>query len=463
MKLVKTDFKDGEILGSVNYDIVKAALTGRNLNQLIKIYDLFLRFDPQISSEISTRKKRVSSFPILFQGGNEIQKDFCDRFFATKTFKNLVFNLSSALAYGFCVLIKNWYKNEKGEILPDFGYISPAFFNFDSEDGLFFRKNAEKIRVKEQKELFLYIHPSDSGDFISSALMYKIVSIAALKMAVINQNMNYFENLSVPPLIIKTDAADEKTGEEIIRQALSLRSNGVALFSKDDLIDLLGGSANQGQFLDFIKYCDECISKIVSGEVLSSNATEKGTQALGKVHDDIRKISNEFDALFLSSAVSEILRETLNLNFSDVEKFDFGFDTNTEKEEDLQSAVYERITKMGYEIPVEHMQNVFKIDGLKFKGETAANKSFISRNKADINMQNPKPIDKIDADVINADLSEIENEIKNNLNAILKECQSYEEAFEKLSGMYKNIHMEELEKVMFKVLENAEIIGAGDY
>lgn len=50
MKLVKTDFKDGEILGSVNYDIVKAALTGRNLNQLIKIYDLFLRFDPQISS-----------------------------------------------------------------------------------------------------------------------------------------------------------------------------------------------------------------------------------------------------------------------------------------------------------------------------------------------------------------------------------------------------------------------------
>ena len=118
---------------------------------------------------------------------------------------------------------------------------------------------------------------------------------------------------------------------------------------------------------------------------------------------------------------------------------------------------------MGYEIPVEHMQNVFKIDGLKFKGETAANKSFISRNKADINMQNPKPIDKIDADVINADLSGIENEIKNSLNAILKECQSYEEAFEKLSGMYKNIHMEELEKVMFKVLENAEIIGAGDY
>lgn len=463
MKLVKTDFKDSEILGSVNYDIVKAALTGRNLNQLIKIYDLFLRFDPQISSEISTRKKRVSSFPILFQGSNEIQKDFCDRFFATKTFKNLVFNLSSALAYGFCVLIKNWYKNEKGEILPDFGYIPPAFFNFDSEDGLFFRKNAEKIRVKEQKELFLYIHPSDSGDFISSALMYKIVSIAALKMAVINQNMNYFENLSVPPLIIKTDAADEKTGEEIIRQALSLRSNGVALFSKDDLIDLLGGSANQGQFLDFIKYCDECISKIVSGEVLSSNATEKGTQALGKVHDDIRKISNEFDALFLSSAVSEILKETLNLNFSDVEKFDFGFDTNTEKEEDLQSAVYERITKMGYEIPVEHMQNVFKINGLKFKGETAANKSFISRNKADISMQNPKPIDKIDADVINADLSGIENEIKNSLNAILKECQSYEEAFEKLSGMYKNIHMEELEKVMFKVLENAEIIGASDY
>lgn len=463
MKLVKTDFKESEILGSVNYDIVKAALTGRNLNQLIKIYDLFLRFDPQISSEISTRKKRVSSFPILFQGSNEIQKDFCDRFFATKTFKNLVFNLSSALAYGFCVLIKNWRKNEKGEILPDFGYISPAFFNFDSEDGLFFRKNAEKIRVKEQKELFLYIHPNDSGDFISSALMYKIVSIAALKMAVINQNMNYFENLSVPPLIIKTDAADEKTGEEIIRQALSLRSNGVALFSKDDLIDLLGGSASQGQFLDFIRYCDECISKIVSGEVLSSNATEKGTQALGKVHDDIRKISNEFDALFLSSAVSEILRETLNLNFSDVEKFDFGFDTNTEKEEDLQSAVYERITNMGYEIPVEHMQNVFKIDGLKFKGETAVNKSFISRNKADISMQNPKPIDKIDADVINADLSGIENEIKNSLNAILKECQSYEEAFEKLSEMYKNIHMEELEKVMFKVLENAEIIGASDY
>ena len=94
-----------------------------------------------------------------------------------------------------------------------------------------------------------------------------------------------------------------------------------------------------------------------------------GTQALGKIHNEVRQDILRFDAMLISASLYELIKETLSLNFSNVKPFKFMLDANLEVDENALSEVYERITSMGYEIPLEFMETAFKIKGLKFKSE----------------------------------------------------------------------------------------------
>ena len=369
-KLDLKDFTQKSVIGSVDYAKVKSALTNRNLGELCKIYELFIRFDSQVSAEIDIRRKQIASLPYLLTCENEIQREFLEDYLNSGDFRLFLFALTSAIPYGFSVFLKQW-QNQNGRILPNYHFLEHSFFN-DEKGRLYFSKMGDKSFLDETDNTFTYLHASDTGDFINSALMYKVVCIASLKMLVINQNINYFENLAVPPIVLQTEksAVDNPAElDEAINTLLSLRSNSVAVIGKDDVLNLLTGNTDKESFLNFIRYCDECISKVITGEVLSANATVNGTNALGNIHERQKQITTEFDAITLAGGVSVVLRHILKLNFADPAEFKFSFDTNTETQEEAQSIVYERLVNMGYEIPIEHIQNVFKIDGITKRGK----------------------------------------------------------------------------------------------
>lgn len=172
----------------------------------------------------------------------------------------------------------------------------------------------------------------------------------------------------MPPLIIKSDAASEKEMSELLfKCALDLRSNGVGLFGRDDDIAVLNGSVDKETFLSFVRYCDECISKVITGQVLAGNSVQNGTQALGAVHNAIQKEVMEFDATLLSAGVQSVLERALTLNFATPKPFIFELDTNSEKDEKLQADTYAVLSNMGVEVPIEHLEKTFKINGLKYK------------------------------------------------------------------------------------------------
>ena len=136
--------------------------------------------------------------------------------------------------------------------------------------------------------------------------------------------MNFFDSLSVPPLVIKSDSVgDEKQSDAIIEAAVNLRANGVGLFSKEDVVELLNGNVDKATFLEFIKYCDDCIAKSITGQVLAGNSQMNGTQALGKIHNEVRQDILRFDAMLISASLYELIKETLSLNFSNVKPFKF--------------------------------------------------------------------------------------------------------------------------------------------
>ncbi|ANV98773.1 hypothetical protein BBW65_07060 [Helicobacter enhydrae] len=312
---------------------------------------------------------------------------------------------------------------------------------------LFVYNSGAKIYLKDRSDVWLIYHPTDSGDLLKSSLMHKVCIIASLKASVVSKNMLFFDSLSIPPLIIRSDAInDEENAKEILESALELRSNGVALFAQNDILELLSSPQDKGNFLEFIRYCDECISKVITGQVLAGNSTLNGTQALGKVHEKIMQGISEHDSLLLGESVQNLIELTLSLNFSNPAPFSFGFDSNTEIDEKTQSEVYLNLTGMGYEIPIEHLEKTFKIKGLK-KLDPTPNLNHTLSLEAN-QTKHSLPLDKFKLPLPTI------------LESLINESSSFEEVQEKILERFNAAEIEALEEELMKYLTNATIKGA---
>ncbi len=356
----------GSVSGEVSYKDIKAALGAEDLGALISIFEHFKRFDTQISSEFNRRKMQVVRLPFLIESEDEAQQKFLENVCNGAGFRLFLHHLSAGIAYGFAAFFMD-FKVQNGVLVPSPHYINPRYFQSDEKIKPYISQGSEKIYLDDER-VWAYLHPTDSGNFIEQSLIYKVVCIAALKHIAISRYMNYLDTLSVPPLIIKSNAASEKEMSELLfKCALDLRSNGVGLFGRDDDIAVLNGSVDKETFLSFVRYCDECISKVITGQVLAGNSVQNGTQALGTVHNAIQKEVMEFDATLLSAGVQGVLERALALNFATPKPFIFELDTNSEKDEKLQADTYAVLSNMGVEVPIEHLEKTFKINGLKYK------------------------------------------------------------------------------------------------
>lgn len=355
----------GSIPSHITYSEIKQALSAEDLGALIRIFEHFKRFDTQISSELNRRKMQVVRLPFLIETQDEAQRLYLENFCKSVDFRLFLQELSSAVAFGFAAFFID-FEAKNTQLYPKPRFISHRYFESDETMRAYICQGANKIYLDDES-VWSYFHPTDSGNLIERSLIYKIVCIAALKHVAISRYMNFLDSLAVPPLIIKSEATqDKELSDLVLKCALDLRSNGVGLFGKDDDIDVLNGNVDKESFLSFIRYCDECISKLITGQVLAGNSVQNGTQALGTVHQNIQRETMEFDAALLSAGVSKLLQKALELNFIQAQPFSFELDTNTERDEKLQADTYAVLASMGVKIPIEHLQKAFKIAELEY-------------------------------------------------------------------------------------------------
>ncbi|EPQ8291095.1 phage portal protein family protein [Campylobacter jejuni] len=440
------------VASSVDFDSIISALNSENFSELISIYDYFKRFDPQIASEVMKRRFKMCSFPMYINCKDEKQKEFLQNYLAKSDFRKFVFEMSAAVVYGFAAFLIEW-KVKDVSVLPHLKYISPRFFSMDNKERLFFYSESKKLFIDECDDIFLHLHPSDSGSFIEQALFYNVISIAVLKQLAMSKNISYLDNLSVPPIIVKTtNANNDKEIEELLTQLSHLRSASVGIFNKEDMIELLNSGLSTSTFTDFLRYCDEAISKLISGQVLAGNAVQNGTQALGNIHEEVRLNVGEMDTLFLTKSIQKLLEQILKLNFATPCEFEFIFDTNKEIDEQYLAGVYSTISGMGYEIPAEFLAKVFKIEGLKKKEQNNDN---FALNSLVLEKNNKLTKDKIELNA-NAE-GEISDEIYEKIKSFWDKCESYEELEEIIFKEYPNISFEKLKESLDKKIALASM------
>lgn len=394
-------------------------------------------------------------------------------------------HLSAGIAYGFAAFFMD-FKMQNGVLVPSPHYINPRYFQSDEKTKPYISQGSEKIYLDDER-VWAYLHPTDSGNFIEQSLIYKVVCIAALKHIAISRYMNYLDTLSVPPLIIKSDAASEKEMSELLfKCALDLRSNGVGLFARDDDIAVLNGSVDKETFLSFVRYCDECISKVITGQVLAGNSVQNGTQALGTVHNAIQKEVMEFDATLLSAGVQSVLERALALNFATPKPFIFELDTNSEKDEKLQADTYAVLSNMGVEVPIEHLEKTFKINGLKYRenlgfgfGSNAGGLNFqraqeFAKNAQSLekNAQNDtakrllNKANTLYGDEFERFFAEFKEQNADfdfeKFESIFENASSFENAEKALIKAFDKSELEKIEQILMNLAQNAQVLGFDD-
>lgn len=445
-----------DIPSQINYKKVKLALQNESLSEVISVFEFFKRFDTQISSELNKRKMQVTRLPLLIESENKEQDIFLKDFIKTRDFRKLLFLFSTSIPYGFSSFILQW-ESLNSKIYPKLDFISMRYFESDEVFMPYIEQGGNRIYLHEANEdIYTIYHPSDAGNLIESSLMNKIISLASLKHITLQRYMSYLDSFSVPPLIIKSEATStEETSNAILQSALNLRSNGVGLFAKDDVLEVLNGNVDKGTFLDFVRYCDECISKVITSQVLAGNNVQNGTQALGNVHEGITKNVLEFDAGLLAENITPLLAKMLEYNFAHVAPFYFEIDTNTEKDEKLQAEVYNLLSNMGIKVPLKHLENTFKIEGLEYRDNLDLPFRNMQKNREikDGNINTLDSIDKLEHTLSPKDTF--------NLNALLQDCKTYDEAFLKLESMLKGNSLELAKDELSNYIANAMIYGKG--
>ena len=476
-----------QLLEGVSIKEVKEILTSSDLARSLSLYELMLQRDLHLSAAINTRKEAIAPMGYTIDAPDAVAKylyAYIERHFDLSSFIEALY---SALEYGFCVvdLVYGVKRIEGKEMLVPihFRRIDAHHFDFDNaraqrgdRAALYIRSKNKKRNYLErfdERKLLLHLHREGAQTHICRySPLHRAAWFVALKHQAIAANMQYFDALGIPPLIIHYDGRDEKEIEAVLYQALSLRSNSVGVFPENTAVKLLTEGASKADFLEFIHYIDKEVSFFLTSQVLATDAQKSGSYAQAKVHENRLHAKRDSDAKRIAQSITTLLEHVVSLNFSQEAGVRFAFVPPQEQDTKTQSEVIKNLTSAGYLIPAEHIEKVFGIKGVSPKQNSAntpqsnATDSMLDSYTPPPRMPNAassqKPLDKIEAGASAASRDQrLYNALVTRFYKALNEAQSFEEAYTMLLEQ-RDIDEAMLERVLAEAIAKAHLAGLND-
>jgi len=155
--------------------------------------------------------------------------------------------------------------------------------------------------------------------------------------------------------------ADQKDIDNLVAILRQMSSSGVAVYPETTKLDIHWPDAKQGNGSnhgDLIAFLAAEMSKATLGQTLTTEQGKVGSQALGNVHNDVRKDIRESDARALAATIRrDILAPLIRYNFSAGTKVPlFRFLTEDAPDLKLLAEVCEKMAKL-MPVPVSWAQD----------------------------------------------------------------------------------------------------------
>ena len=288
---------DMENYSEISAGKIKNALLHKTPYYYMPLFDLLEQKDTSIGSECDKRK--LSSENKFFSTSNKKYDESVEEIIKASV---------NARIFGISVI--ELFVDEQGEFA--FSFVPKEFYNFDEEKGLYLKSGKNKIFPKEPNFYILKHTP----------VLLKTLWIAYAKHFVLSHYLKFAEFLGVPPLIVNAHSSDAETITNIGIAAKNLKSGDFAVFNENDIVKVLEGRGSQADFMEFVRYCDTEISKVLNGSSLGSNVGKTGSLAQAKVHEDNRAEIVNSDIKYATRVATKLFRKIdveINLNIA-VEK-----------------------------------------------------------------------------------------------------------------------------------------------
>ena len=283
-----------------------------DFSQRIKLYDLYeeILMDGHTSSVIEKRKAAVQCSQIEFRRNGEPDERI-NTLLRSPWFYRFIGDLIDSDFWGFSLFY--FKKDESGWL----DYILVPRKNYDPVRGLVKHRQEQTFgEPLDDYRNMLFV-----GEKRSLGRLARIAPYVLYKNNDMGDWAQFCEIFGMPIREYTYSAGDTESRSQTVEDMMEQGGAGVYLHSDQTNLKLVESGSKSGSsdlYKALYDTCNDAISKIVLGNTLTTQASERGTQALGSVQEKGEKKLNEADR--------NLILNTLNYDMTDIFTT-FGYDT----------------------------------------------------------------------------------------------------------------------------------------
>ncbi len=432
-----------------------------------------ISMDPHVASCIQSRKSGVLSqlWEVQPQKDNTDEiYDFIQQCFNKLNLFKIISDILDAPLYGFQVLEITWQPeiyNGRYVVVPKNIQSKPhKWFYFDSNQILRLKSsfNKEDKILPPYKFIIVQYNPSFENPY-GEAILSKCLWPVVFKKVIVTFWARFAEKFGMPHFLGKIDPiASQQDYEKFLDVLDGLIQDGSAVISQNESVEILSGVSGGSSevYLNFINFCNTEISKAILSQTLTTELGEVGSYAASKVHFEIRDDIIKRDRLMVESALNQLIRWSINLNFgpqTEYPKFVIF------QEEDVDQPTVDVIVKLknaGIQVTEDFLirrlglrKNEFKFVDQTPQLPIESITGFAENTTAE--PEDQKIIDKQIEDTAAQDLGL--DEIVNQVVQFLEQQEDFETTIQKIYKLFPKIKTQKFEEELTKKLFAAQLLG----
>ena len=274
-------------------------------------------------------------------------------------FEEVVHDTTDAIGKGYSCQEIEWHRVEGKRLPKAITHRPQSWFRL-------FRGNTEEIRLRDNSPdgaplqpfgWLTHTHKTKSGYLARSPMFRVLVWPYLFKNYAVGDLAEFLELYGFPLRVGKyPPGASEKDKVTLLRALASLGHNAAGIIPDGMLIDFQDAvTGDPDAFIAMIDWCERTQSKVILGGTLTSQADRgSNTNALGNVHNEVRKDLRDGDARQLATTLSrDLIYPIAALNgLADSIRRAPRFKFTTEEPEDVQvySEALPKFLGMGFKI-----------------------------------------------------------------------------------------------------------------
>lgn len=306
------------------------------------------------------------------QAGERLAADAKAMLTSMSDFEDVLFDMGDAIGHGFSALELRWGRDGRDRLPLTATHRPQAWFTLPTSYGS--DRNELRLRSSstEGEPLWpfgwiVHLHKSRSGYLARMGLYRMLVWPFIFKNYAVRDLAEFLEIYGLPlRLGTYSPSASEADKGTLLRAVTRLGHDSAAIIPQGMMIDFKDAAQGDNKAFDsMISHMERVASKVVLGGTLTSGEGQNGTQALGKIHNEVRHDILKSDARQLAASLtSQLIYPMLALNrgLSDPRACPrLVFDTQEPEDVKLYADAIPKLAQVGMRIPRSWAHDKLKI------------------------------------------------------------------------------------------------------